>query len=168
MKRQDSKRAPSQPLVQKTISKLVPKQQAERIVQKIKGPKHGDTEISQNETIEITRTKQVSRIDVNKWPPAEKQKSKISVEFEVFGKVQGVFFRKNTRKTAQSLGIVGWVKNTPQGTVQGSCEGTESKMKIMKEWLSKIGSKNSRIDKCDFKNEKSIQTFEYKSFKISH
>ncbi|XP_052058398.1 acylphosphatase-2-like [Mytilus californianus] len=97
-----------------------------------------------------------------------KAESKISVEFEVFGKVQGVFFRKNTRKTAQSLGIVGWVKNTPQGTVQGSCEGTESKMKIMKEWLSKIGSKNSRIDKCDFKNEKSIQKFEYKSFKISH
>ncbi|XP_063428060.1 acylphosphatase-2-like [Mytilus trossulus] len=97
-----------------------------------------------------------------------KAESKISVDFEVFGKVQGVFFRKNTQKTAQSHGIVGWVKNTPQGTVQGSCQGTESKMKIMKEWLSKVGSKKSRIDNCDFKNEKSIQSFEYKSFKISH
>ena len=36
----------------------------------------------------------------------------IAVDFEVFGKVQGVFFRKFTNEKANSLGLRGWVKNT--------------------------------------------------------
>jgi hypothetical protein len=33
------------------------------VIQKITGKKHGDTEITQKETIEATRTKQINRID---------------------------------------------------------------------------------------------------------
>ena len=36
----------------------------------------------------------------------------VALEYEVFGKVQGVFFRKFTHEKAQSLGLRGWVKNT--------------------------------------------------------
>ena len=36
----------------------------------------------------------------------------VAVEFEVFGRVQGVFFRKFTNEKALSLGLRGWVKNT--------------------------------------------------------
>ena len=36
----------------------------------------------------------------------------VALEYEVFGKVQGVFFRKFTNEKAQSLGLRGWVKNT--------------------------------------------------------
>lgn len=43
----------------------------------------------------------------------------ISVDFEVFGKVQKVFFRKHTKNKADELGLVGWVKNTKQDTVIG-------------------------------------------------
>lgn len=35
-----------------------------------------------------------------------------------------------------------------------------------KEWLSKTGSKKSRIDKCDFKNERTLDSFEYNSFEV--
>ncbi len=38
-----------------------------------------------------------------------------SADFEVAGTVQGVFFRKHTKKTADALGIVGWCMNTPTG-----------------------------------------------------
>ncbi|XP_060575297.1 acylphosphatase-1-like [Ruditapes philippinarum] len=41
----------------------------------------------------------------------------VSVDFEVFGKVQGVFFRRYTQKKAKELHIVGWVMNTHRGTV---------------------------------------------------
>jgi len=41
------------------------------------------------------------------------------VQFEVFGKVQGVFFRKYTKEKADSLGIRGYVFNHDSGTVQG-------------------------------------------------
>jgi hypothetical protein len=33
------------------------------VIQKITGKKHGDTEITQKETIEATRTKQINRIE---------------------------------------------------------------------------------------------------------
>jgi len=39
--------------------------------------------------------------------------------FEVFGKVQGVFFRKHTQRRAQELGLAGWVANTAAKTVVG-------------------------------------------------
>ena len=34
-----------------------------------------------------------------------------SLDYEVFGKVQGVFFRKHTKTTADTLGVSGWVRN---------------------------------------------------------
>ena len=42
-----------------------------------------------------------------------------SVDFEVHGRVQGVFFRACTQEKAKNLGLVGWVMNTPRDTVKG-------------------------------------------------
>ncbi|KAJ7345010.1 hypothetical protein JRQ81_000960 [Phrynocephalus forsythii] len=47
----------------------------------------------------------------------------VSVDYEVFGKVQGVFFRKYTQAEGKKLGLVGWVQNTDDGTVQGQIQG---------------------------------------------
>ncbi|XP_013064216.1 acylphosphatase-1-like isoform X2 [Biomphalaria glabrata] len=90
----------------------------------------------------------------------------ISVNFEVFGKVQGVFFRKHTQKEATKLGLTGWVQNTPAGTVVGVIEGTEDKVKLMKLWLEKTGSPESHIDKCVFSNEIVIEVSKFSDFKI--
>lgn len=48
-----------------------------------------------------------------------------TVEIEVFGKVQGVFFRASTLNEAKKLGLTGWVKNTSQGTVLIECQGED-------------------------------------------
>ncbi|XP_013404558.1 acylphosphatase-2 isoform X1 [Lingula anatina] len=88
----------------------------------------------------------------------------ISVDFEVFGRVQGVFFRKYTMKTATQYGLVGWVMNTPQNTVKGQVQGKESKVKEMKEWLQKTGSPKSKIERSEFKNERTIEKTEFSSF----
>ena len=42
--------------------------------------------------------------------------------------VQGVFFRRYTVKEAQALSLVGWVRNTGQGTVQGEAQGRPDKV----------------------------------------
>jgi acylphosphatase len=39
------------------------------------------------------------------------------------GRVQGVFFRAFTEETARSLGLKGWVRNTPGGDVEAVFEG---------------------------------------------
>ena len=41
----------------------------------------------------------------------------------VHGRVQGVFFRDTTRRVARSAGVVGWVANEADGTVQVWLEG---------------------------------------------
>ncbi|XP_075353176.1 acylphosphatase-2 isoform X3 [Mycteria americana] len=51
-----------------------------------------------------------------------------SVDYEVFGRVQGVCFRMYTEEEARKLGVVGWVKNTHQGTVTGQVQGPEDKV----------------------------------------
>lgn len=41
----------------------------------------------------------------------------------VSGTVQGVFFRDSTRKVASRVGVHGWVRNVPDGTVEAHLEG---------------------------------------------
>jgi acylphosphatase len=41
----------------------------------------------------------------------------------VHGRVQGVFFRDTTRRTADSRGVAGWVRNNPDGSVEAVFEG---------------------------------------------
>lgn len=63
----------------------------------------------------------------------------------VSGRVQGVFFRQNTRKKAQELGITGWVKNLPDGRVEALMEGEKDKVENLIEWLRK-GPIIARVD----------------------
>ncbi|XP_036781931.2 acylphosphatase-2 isoform X2 [Manis pentadactyla] len=54
-----------------------------------------------------------------------------SVDYEVFGRVQGVCFRMYTEDEAKKIGVVGWVKNTSKGTVTGQVQGPEKKVNSM-------------------------------------
>ncbi|HUN03279.1 MAG TPA: acylphosphatase [Niabella sp.] len=52
----------------------------------------------------------------------------------VTGKVQGVFFRQSAKTTARSLGITGYVKNMPDGSVFIIATGTEIQLSKLIEW----------------------------------
>ncbi|XP_063295062.1 acylphosphatase-1 [Pelobates fuscus] len=90
----------------------------------------------------------------------------ISLDYEVFGKVQGVFFRKYTQAQGERLGLVGWVQNTDSGTVRGQLQGPSSKVREMQEWLQKKGSPKSKITKVHFQNEEKILRVEHSAFTI--
>ena len=53
------------------------------------------------------------------------------------GRVQGVWFRESTRRKAVSLGVSGWVKNRPEGTVEALLEGPEDKVLDLVAWCGK-------------------------------
>ncbi|CAB4002296.1 acylphosphatase-1 [Paramuricea clavata] len=90
----------------------------------------------------------------------------LSLDFEVFGKVQGVFFRKWTERKSKEFGLVGWVKNTKVSTVTGQLQGEKQNIDLMKVWLSTEGSPKSTITNCEFTNERSINKLGFSDFKI--
>jgi acylphosphatase len=48
--------------------------------------------------------------------------------------VQGVFFRAEARDRAAALGLGGWVRNNPDGTVEAVFEGERERVESMVEW----------------------------------
>lgn len=93
--------------------------------------------------------------------------SLVACDFEIFGTVQGVFFRKYTQQQATKLKLVGWVRNAPSGTVQGHMEGSKDDINKMKTWLKTKGSPKSKITKAEFSNEKSIAQLTATSFSVN-
>ncbi|MFP4550942.1 MAG: acylphosphatase [Spirochaetales bacterium] len=53
----------------------------------------------------------------------------------VHGRVQGVGFRYSTRSQAKRLGVKGFVRNEPDGTVRVDCEGNPTAVDQMAAWL---------------------------------
>ncbi|HRY52743.1 MAG TPA: acylphosphatase [Candidatus Portnoybacteria bacterium] len=85
------------------------------------------------------------------------------LECFIFGRVQLVMFRDFTQRKAKSLGLVGTVKNLPDGSVFVVAEGEEEKLARLLEKLKK-GSLLSRVDKLE---EKWLPaTGEFINFKI--
>ena len=53
---------------------------------------------------------------------------------KIQGRVQGVFFRQTTVEMARSLGITGWVKNCPDGSVEAFFEGEKNEVEKAVDW----------------------------------
>jgi len=62
---------------------------------------------------------------------------KVRAHIFASGKVQGVFFRENTVKKAQQLGITGWVKNLADGRLEAVFEGEKDKVEKIVNWAKK-------------------------------
>ena len=50
---------------------------------------------------------------------------------KIEGTVQGVFFREKTKEKAIELGLTGWIKNNPDGSVEAVFEGEEKNLRKM-------------------------------------
>ncbi len=55
--------------------------------------------------------------------------------FIVSGRVQGVYFRASTRNQALRLGLVGYVKNLPDGRVEVQASGEAAAVDALATWL---------------------------------
>lgn len=66
------------------------------------------------------------------------------VQIVVEGRVQGVFFRACTADEAIRLGLTGWVRNRPEGSVEAVFEGDADTVTAMIRWLHR-GSPQSTV-----------------------
>ncbi len=65
---------------------------------------------------------------------------------EVHGRVQGVGFRWWVRREARALGLSGWVRNEPDGSVRAEAEGPRDALDVLADRL-RTGPPGSRVDR---------------------
>jgi acylphosphatase len=70
----------------------------------------------------------------------------------VHGWVQGVFFRDTVRRRALADGIAGWVRNTPDGTVECVFEGAPDAVARLVAFCHE-GPRGARVDRVDVVEE---------------
>lgn len=83
----------------------------------------------------------------------------------ISGRVQGVFFRSETKNFADFLGLLGWVKNRPDGKVEALFEGSMDKVNKMISWCRK-GPSGAKVLAVLEKPELSKEKFD--DFKIKY
>ncbi|MXR42075.1 acylphosphatase [Halobaculum sp. WSA2] len=63
----------------------------------------------------------------------------------VSGRVQGVFYRANTRDAARERGVDGWVRNLDDGRVEAVFEGSRDAVEELVEWCH-TGSPSALVE----------------------
>lgn len=66
----------------------------------------------------------------------------------ISGRVQGVFFRSETRHEARKHGLSGWVRNLPDDRVEAVFEGEEEDVKKLLEFCRR-GPPGARVTGAD-------------------
>ena len=74
-----------------------------------------------------------------------------AVDVTVTGLVQGVFFRAETQQEASRLGVAGWVRNQPDGSVAAHFEGEPGAVEAMVAWCRQ-GPRRARVDDVDVRD----------------
>jgi len=88
----------------------------------------------------------------------------VAYRIQVKGKVQGVFFRASTQQEAEKLGVKGWVRNEPDGSVLIEAEGSASAMEAFLAWCHE-GPPAARVSRL---NKEIIGTQGYQDFEVTH
>ena len=69
----------------------------------------------------------------------------VRVTVTVSGIVQGVNYRRFTQQQARQLGVTGWVRNLPDGRVEGCFEGEAAAVNALVDWC-RTGPPAGRVD----------------------
>ena len=81
----------------------------------------------------------------------------------VHGRVQGVNFRAYTARQAVELGLTGWIRNLPDGTVETVVEGPAKQLDKFKAYLH-IGPPYATV--TDVVTTRETATNQFKDFRV--
>ncbi|MDD5286307.1 MAG: acylphosphatase [Desulfuromonadaceae bacterium] len=90
---------------------------------------------------------------------------KVRMHVVAQGRVQGVFFRQFTLSRALRLGISGWVRNLPDGTVEALFEGEEEAVQALVD-CCRNGPPAARVEELNIRA--GSYTGEYDTFTIAY
>ena len=72
----------------------------------------------------------------------------LRLAIHVQGKVQGVFYRRDAGHEARHLGLAGFVRNEPDGSVYAEAEGPENQLGAFIRWCRK-GPPHARVESVE-------------------
>ena len=70
----------------------------------------------------------------------------------VRGRVQGVWFRDSCRRESAGAGVVGWVRNSADGSVEAAFEGDPAAVDRLVAWC-RTGPPRARVDAVEVQDE---------------
>lgn len=88
---------------------------------------------------------------------------KSRLHLSIYGSVQGVFFRANAQSVASRLGILGWVKNNVDGSVEILAEGDPESLRTLAKWCKK-GPSGATVE--NVKETWGVATGEFSGFEV--
>ncbi len=69
-----------------------------------------------------------------------------TLHLQILGRVQGVWFRESMRREAERLGVAGWVRNRPDGSVEAVAQGPAGAVDALVEW-ARVGPPQARVER---------------------
>ena len=92
-------------------------------------------------------------------------KNNIRARAIITGRVQGVFFRVETKYAAEGFGVTGWVRNKKDGSVEAVFEGKDADVKAILAWCE-TGPPRARVSKVDVTWQE--VTGEFETFEVTY
>ncbi len=80
----------------------------------------------------------------------------ICVHAIISGRVQGVFFRMETKRKADACSVSGWVRNLPDGSVEAVFEGERPRVEDVLEWCRQ-GPPSARVEQVKASEQSSTE-----------
>jgi len=83
----------------------------------------------------------------------------------VSGRVQGVWYRAHARERAVELGVVGFVRNLPDGAVEIVAQGDGAQVDTLMDW-ARVGPPMAEVS--EVRVREMVEDEEFNSFEVVH